>query len=295
MRFDEHHLRGHHMTMTSTTHHPGVGATHASRPAPPSQQETIEDLLIKAKRDAVPIRNRFVQQGRGKATRPGPLAAFVSSQDARGLRTYLLIRALISSGDRGWSCTYPSQMWVRALALGEHAEEDSARSAVSKVFSRLIRRSLIERSRANKLSSLTILREDGSGADYTHPGTVREAHFKLPHAFWTEGHYNTLTLPGIAVLLIALSLPNDFYLPFSKAKAWYGIGEETAQDGMRQLVDLGLITFRVEWIMNQSAKDGWQSQRYYTLVGSYSSAARASKKTPGAKRAKPAAPVAATT
>lgn len=281
--------------MTSTAH-PGAGATQTKRPAPPTQQATIEDLLVKARRDAVPIRNSFVQQGRGKTTRPGPLATFVTSQDGRGLLAYLLIRALVSNGDRGWSCTYPSELWVRALGLGEHAEEDSARSAVSKVFSRLSRRSLVERSRTSKLATLTVLREDGSGDDYTHPGTVKEPHFKLPHAFWTEGHYNTLTLPGVAMLLISLSLPNDFYLPFSKAKPWYGIGEETAQDGMRQLVDLGLIAYRVEWIINARAKDGWQSQRYYTLLGSYSSAARAprKRKTSSGKSAKPtleAAPV----
>jgi hypothetical protein len=56
------------------------------RPAPLSQQDTIVALLQTAKRDAVPIRNEFVQIGRGKNTTPGPLAGLVNAQDTRSLQ-----------------------------------------------------------------------------------------------------------------------------------------------------------------------------------------------------------------
>lgn len=131
-----------------------------------------------------------------------------------------------------------------------------------------------------RTSSLVVLREDGSGAEYTNPGADREPHFKLPHAFWTQQHYRELTLPGIATLLIALSLPDDFILPYAKAKPWYGIGTDTLARGIHQLTDLGVLKSRDEWMINAKAKTGYQSQRHYTLTGPYSSRLRASKKAP---------------
>lgn len=238
-------------------------------------------LLRTARRGAVPIRNQFVQIGRGKNTTPGPLAGLVNAQDTRGLQAYLLLRATASSGRDGWDCTYDSDVWIRALDLRATADDPSARSAVSKIFGRLERRRLISRGRVGRTSSLVVLREDGSGADYTHPGADRDPHFKLPHAFWTQQHYQDLTLPGIATLLIALSLPDDFILPFAMAKPWYGIGTDTLERGIHQLIDLDVLTFRTEWMVNAKAKTGYQSQRHYTLTGPYSSRLRASKKTAG--------------
>lgn len=254
-------------------------------PAPLSQQATIVDLLQTAKRDAVPIRNEFVQIGRGKNTTPGPLASLVNAQDTRSLQAYLLLRASASSGRDGWDCTYDSDVWIRALDLRATVEDTSARSAVSKAFGRLERRRLIRRGRVGRTSSLVVLREDGSGTEYTHPGADREPHFKLPHDFWTQQHYRELTLPGIATLLIALSLPDDFILPYAMAKPWYGLGTDTLERGIHQLIDLDVLQFRVEWIVNAKAKTGWQSQRHYTLTGPYSSQRRASKKTTAKKPA----------
>lgn len=247
-------------------------------PAPLSQQDTIVGLLQTAKRDAVPIRNEFVQIGRGKNTTPGPLAGLVQAQDTRGLQAYLLLRATASSGHDGWDCTYDSDVWIRALDLRATVEDASAPSAVSKAFERLERRRLIRRGRVGRTSSLVVLREDGSGTEYTHPGADREPHFKLPHDYWIQQHYRELTLPGIATLLIALSLPDDFILPYAKAKPWYGIGTDTLERGIHQLIDLGVLAFRVEWVANAKAKTGWQSQRHYTLTGPYSSPRRAPKR-----------------
>lgn len=256
----------------------GVRLTTAP-PEPLNQQQTIEDLLIRAKWDAVPIRNDFVQQGRGAATRPGPLAEFVRSQDLRGLHAYLLVRAFASSkSDRGWDCTLDADTWIRALNLRATTTPDAARSAVSKAFGRSVKRALLSRERVGRKSSLVVLREDGSGLEYTNPGTDREPYFKLPHTFWTDEHYKTLTLPGIAVLLIALSLPDEFILPSDQGKAWYGIGADSIAKGLRELAELEVLDYRTEWVVNARAKDGYQSQRYYKLIGPYSAALRASKK-----------------
>lgn len=58
------------------------------------------------------------------------------------------------------------------------------------------------------MAAVTLLREDGSGRFYSHPGTERDRHLKLPHAFWLEGPgskrwFRVLDLPETAMLLIA--------------------------------------------------------------------------------------------
>lgn len=67
--------------MTAATHTPREAAPRSAHPAPPplSQQEALEDLLDQSGRGIVPIRKTFLQIGRGKKTKPGPLADFVSS------------------------------------------------------------------------------------------------------------------------------------------------------------------------------------------------------------------------
>lgn len=110
-----------------------------------TQRATIEDLLTQSARGIVPIRRSFVQQGRGKDTRPGPLASFVTAHDARALDAYLFVHALASA--EPWNCDYPAGTWVRALGLGSSATPASARGAVSKVMKRLEDRNLVKRGR----------------------------------------------------------------------------------------------------------------------------------------------------
>lgn len=259
--------------MTTTVRQGQRAATRTSPPPPPlARHETITDLLDQAKRAAVPIRRTFVQQGRGRETRPGPLASFVASHDTRGLDAYLLIHALASAGE--WDCTYPSGTWVRAFGLTDTAEMPSARGAVSKITRRLADKKLIVRSRSGRTSALTLLREDGSGEPYEHPAKAKEPYLQLPHAYWLDEHYQQLSLPAKAMLIVALSLPDDFYLPAERAKRWYGVSEDSAARGLRELEKKNLLDWRQRWVKNQRSDTGWIEQRHYTLLDPYSTSAR---------------------
>jgi hypothetical protein len=227
----------------------------------------VTDLLREAQRDAVPIRREFVQQGRGEATMPGPLASFVASHDERGLDAYLFVHAVASGPP--WECEYPSGMWIRALDLAETATLRSARGLVSKIMRRLQDRKLIRRGRSGRLSAVTLLREDGSGEKYEHP-YAEGNYFKLPHEYWLEGHYRTLSLPAKAILLIALSLPADFYIPYEKAKPWYGLSGDTAGRGLRELQKKGMLAVEPRWVRNHRSDTGWIEQRHYRLLSPYS-------------------------
>jgi hypothetical protein len=254
--------------MTTTT---GGGRAPVSRrtppPAPIPRHETLIDLLDGAKRDFVPIRSTFVQQGKGKTTKPGPLASFVSKHDERALDGYLFIHALASSDP--WNCDYPSSTWIRALGLADAATATSAQAAASKIMRRLEDRKLIARARVGRTSSITILSEDGSGDPYVHPATARHQYFKLPHAYWADHHYETLSLPAKAVLLIALSRRPRFPLPYERGPSWYGLSPDSTERGLRDLEKAELLDYDQEWIKNHRSPTGWIEQRLYFLRDPY--------------------------
>lgn len=165
-------------------------------------------------------------------------------------------------------------MWVRALGLCDTATLRSARGVVSKIMKRLDDRQLIQRARSGRLSTVTLLQEDGSGEEYERPVADGDNWFNLPHAYWLDEHYRALSLPAKAMLLIALSLPADFYLPYEKAKPWYGISADSAGRGFRELEKAGLLVSMPEWVKNHRSDTGWIEQRHYMLVGPYAQSAR---------------------
>jgi hypothetical protein len=274
--------------MTTTT---GGGRAPVSRRTPPpppiSRHETLIDLLTQAKRDSVPIRTTFVQQGKGKDTKPGPLASFVSKHDERALDAYLFAHALASA--EPWNCDYPSSMWIRALGLGDDAEPASAQAAASKIMKRLEDRKLITRERVGRTSSITLLSEDGSGDAYTHPATARQQYLQLPHAYWIGRHYETLSLPAKAILIVALSLRARFPLPYERGPAWYGLSPDSTERGLRDLEKAGLLDYDQEWIKNHRSPTGWIEQRLYFLREPYLAKPRkrGAAKKPAGKKAAP--------
>ena len=246
-------------------------------PTPLGQQQSIEATLRGIHRTYVPIRKTFVQQGRGKRTAPGPIAEFLTSRDPRGLDAYLLIHALASTWP--WGCTYPSGFWVRTLGLvgDEVLSADTighARPAVSKIMKRLVDRRLIARTRNKRWASLTLLREDGSGCPYQRPFETAEQWFSLPHSYWHDGHYRTLSLPAKILLLIALERSDDFSLPQDRAPDWYGISADSADRGLRELRHAGLLQVNQTWIEEPRSDTGWTQRWTYRLLGPYATTVR---------------------
>lgn len=197
-------------------------------------QATIETLLDGSGRKSgrVPIRNSFVQRERSPKVKPGPLADLVRHRDLRALLLYLLVMARATEDP--WDVKQPAAVWARALDLDGTA---SGRAAVSKALRRLERLQLIHREREHRRSKIFILREDGSGEPYRHPGDPagREGYFQLPFEFWTQRWHKRLDLPAITMLLILLSLPEDPRLPVEQVKPWYGVSRATAERGLAQL------------------------------------------------------------
>lgn len=245
-----------------------------SKPDAPTQQQTIDALLDRSKRrsGAVPIRRAFLQQGTQAHPEPGPLAALVRRGDERSLDLYLLLLATASA--EPWDVTVPSPVWARTLGL--HGEASA--SQVSKVWRRLEDRQLVSRARRGRRAEVTLLREDGSGTAYSHPGEAsdRTPYLKLPLAYWTatEVWYRRLHLSAKAMLLIGLSLPVDFILPYKKAEIWYGLSSATAERGLRQLQKVELVKMRKEFKPAPLTAVGYTEQRRYTLLSPFTARRR---------------------
>ncbi|MGH3614595.1 MAG: hypothetical protein ACRDRK_18800 [Pseudonocardia sp.] len=182
----------------------------------------------------------------------------------------------MASASEPYNCVLPSGVWVRVLGLAEDATMTSARGAASKIMKRLADRKLIARGRTKRRADISLLREDGTGEPYHRPlGRTRgERWLQLPHAYWTENHYETLSLPAKTMLLIALTQNDRFKLPEERAPAWYGVSPDSAGDGLRELVSKGFLKRDFVWEEDIRADTGWTKRHLYTLLGSFSKAER---------------------
>ena len=224
-----------------------------------ARQAAITELLRRSSREWVPIRREFVQ-ARGPRGGPGPLAAFVSERRARALDLYLLARVLASQ--EPWDATLAAPVWARLLGLGGK----NATSVISRNWTWLEQRRLLSTRRKGRLRELTILREDGSGAAYEHPGATGEGrYFKLPHEYFALGYPDRMGLADKAVLLIALSLDDDFILPLDQAPQWYGISRDSVKHGLATLRLLGLLEAHSERKVAPLSPLGHTLQRRYRV------------------------------
>jgi len=119
---------------------------------------------------------------------------------------------------------------------------------VSKAWTRLEKRGLVEKGRKNRVASVTLLTEDGTGLDYSRP----VADFiSIPHSFWLDGPddhhqwHEVLTLAEIAVLMIAHMNLEKFALPAERAPDYHEISADTFTRGAKKLGAHGLL--EIEW------------------------------------------------
>lgn len=240
-----------------------------------SPHDTVDEIVRVARRPATPIRTTFLQKGRAGATyEPGPLASFVSAGDRAGLVLYLLLLTKASAGE--WEARLPAAVWARGLGLYNPTGR-TATSTISRAWSRLEKRQLISRTRRQRWAEVQLLREDGTGEPYTHPGTDKDRHLKLPQAFWTSGPagasdqsgqrwYEVLTMPEIAMLLVALSLGDQYRFPADSAPAWYGISADSAARGLRGLADHQLLEREKRFKVAPLAPQGYTAEYHHTLL-----------------------------
>ncbi|MFJ6211755.1 hypothetical protein ACIQGZ_00155 [Streptomyces sp. NPDC092296] len=209
--------------------------------------------LMRAAHRTVPLRHTFVQAVRGSASRHAPLREFVRGGDLRGLRALLLVMAASGGKDQDGHhvTTHDSMVWARLLDTDLGVSGQSARTGAWRVLRRLEDRGLVvcERPRGSTRISVTLLREDGTGAPYTWPDGQTEADrfLRLPTAFWTNGHDEAIDVPGLAMLLALAKEKPWSSFPAEQAPAWYGWSADTQLRGLQTLVTTGLAERRATY------------------------------------------------
>lgn len=235
-----------------------------------SPREQLEhDLLRRSQRKvhAAPIRHSFVQGGTQRAPLPGPLARFTSTGAHRPLDCYLLMVALATG--EPYNVVRDAGVWIRLLGLPQ-GRNDSA--IMTKAWRWLADNDLIERSRRGRQSAPMLLREDGSGDAYTRPVGHGDPYFRLPFDFWLgedddEPPYRVLSLAAKAMLLIALSRSKrTFPLKIARVPAWYGISEDTASKGLKELCDHDFLTVDRRHVRDLNSGIGWRTDPFYTRL-----------------------------
>lgn len=233
----------------------------------PTAEETVDAILATARRRRTPLRHSFLQQGSPRDPKPGPLKALVSSGNRRAIRLYMLAQAKASA--EPWDVSLPASVWARALGLG-HLDGRAAAVAISRLWQCLEEQKLVRRDRSGRSALIQMLKEDGSGNPYSHPGQMGDRYLQVPNALWQTGPgderwYRVLALPETAVLLIALSLREEFRLPAERAPAWYGISADTASRGLGGLVGHGLLKVAKNFKATPLSPVGYTVHSTYTL------------------------------
>lgn len=261
--------------------------------APASEDETREFLLDRSNRTNAPVPKYFIQSPNRKlADRSAPLADFVRNGDLRGLRALLFLHAIISSGegDNGWSTTLPLSVWARAFDTTKSASGRSSSTSATKILTRLVDRNLVARARTGRSRSITVtlLRPDGSGDEYTRPDGNVDKFIKLSNKFWIEKWHEKLDMAATAMLLVGLHEKPGFELPTEHVPAWYGWSADTAERGLKTLRNEGLLEVQKRIKKAPISPTGATEVNIYTLVGTFVHESvgkkKASTKKPGAKR-----------
>ena len=232
-----------------------------------------EDMVRFTGAEYTVVRHVFVQKHSG-TQRSSTLAAICKNKKKRALILYLMLLTLWKP-DRG---PLRSEVWLRLLTVTGGSLTWS-HSSLSEAWSSLVDMGLVERTRVRRMAHVVPRRED-TKSDYERPNGKKKVdhYFQLPGAFWTEKWFDTLSLPGLCMLLLLLKETNDnhaeFHVTHKQVEQWYGISASSAAKGFTELEDLGLASVRRDQIKAGLALEGYTYHLYYRLNGHFSTAAR---------------------
>ncbi|MFJ5608197.1 hypothetical protein ACIQCJ_02205 [Streptomyces sp. NPDC093221] len=236
-------------------------------------RETRTAMLERAVRKHVPVRKDFVQAPSGGVSRHGPLKEFVTKGDLRGLRGFLIVVACCSAPNEKngvYDTTHDSAVWARLLDTNVAATDQAARTAAWRTLQRLQDRGLIRctRTRGSTMITVALLREDGSGLEYTRPdGKIAADRFiNIPNAFWTKGYDEVIDVPGLAMFLTVAREKQWSSFTADKAPEWYGWSPDTHLRGLQKLLGLGLVERRATYRKTPLSPTGTTLIYQYRLV-----------------------------
>lgn len=188
-----------------------------------------------------------------------PLARLMSSRSGPGggrggqsrLALYLSLLWVASGKDH--SSQRPANFWAGLLGLPD--PDDAGSRVVRSAWKELEVRQLVTLAGGTydgDVPTVTLLREDGSGAPYTIPtGRNGDYYRRVPEQAWNRliGE-PSLTGPGLAMYLVAVRTAEQARrntgLTFPRAyfQSEYGLGDSTRKSGLRNLSEMAVLDAR---------------------------------------------------
>ncbi len=95
---------------------------------------------------------------------------------------------------------------------------------------------------------------------------------RLNHPFWTQRWDQKLSLPALAMLLVALHSKPNFTLATEHVPDWYGWSADTAERGFHELDTHGLLKIRKRIYTDPISPTGVSSKNVYTLLAPFDAA-----------------------
>ena len=247
------------------------------RPVDSTPAETRAEMLRLSARGYTQLRHVLVQLPDAGDSRGSTLAQVVRGRKHRALVLYLLMLACWPWLEKRRE-PLAAAVWVRALSADKGLTWSA--STLSRAWRDLEGMGLIERRREDRAVRVAPRREDG-GAPYEAPGGRKDwwnAYFSLPDAFWEEEWFARLSLPALVMLLVVAKETNgkskEVWLTYAKTEPWYGIKDQTAQKGLKELEGWGLLHRRMEKIKAPLSPTGHTVRTWYSLTGPFGREAR---------------------
>ncbi|HEY7932945.1 MAG TPA: hypothetical protein VID48_03890, partial [Solirubrobacteraceae bacterium] len=231
----------------------------------PSQAGAIAAIIDGAGHNSLHIRRSFVQdRDLDDQPRPGRLAALIGAGRNSTFDQYLLLLAWAQRGQASLCLDW--RIWARLLGLPLN---DAARRTIGRNWKILSDLNLVAVSRRGRQTSATAQCEDGSGKPYERPDLDGARCLELDHRYWNEDYHKRLTVPGKAVMLIALTLGDWFALPTRRGPQWYGISRSTLERGFKNAYECAVLGTRFSLKQAPLAPKGYTKQNHYILLAPF--------------------------
>lgn len=249
------------------------------QPTHATPADTRAEITRLSARGYTQLRHVMVQLPDRAGPRASTLARLLHERKHRALLLYMLLLTC-------WPWLRERReplegaVWIRALTA--HGAPTWSPSTLSRSWGELVELGLVKKAnkREGRLTRVEPRRED-AGADYELPagrGDRWNAYFVIPDPFWIDELFAKLSLPALVMMLVIAKETNnkgEFWMTYESVEAWYGIKPKSAQKGITELLDLGIVHRRVESVTAPLSGTGRTVRMWYSLAGPYGHEARA--------------------
>ena len=197
----------------------------------------------------------------------------------RGGRTrVLLYLSLLWVAGGGDHCSHrPASFWASLLGMDDPTGAGSR--AIRSTWTALSDRGFVSIESgavSGDVPTIRPLREDGSGRDYTIPaGSDGDTYRRIPQVAWRILFCDPdLSGPGLVTFLAMIRTHDQhrgeyLVLPRAYFRGEYGMGDSTRKAGLRNLVDLGVLTTEGRSTETGPAGERRRGRTQYSLLDSY--------------------------